>query len=806
MHSRTVVFHALARAGLGMAEGARVSEMQVGPVSLHAHQVEAVQRLLPLLNAHHGALLADTVGLGKTYVALAIASRYPSVDVLAPAGLVAMCRGVIAQMQVLPRPEVRSLHAFSSPTSHAPSEARRHPHLVIIDEAHHLRNPETRRYRAVAEWCRRAHVLLLSATPVHNWQTDLEHLLALFLGARARTLDDAQRTRFIVRRNAQDLVRSGHAGGRLPTMVAHEPFPMGDSAAVTRALSHIPPPLPTRHGRAAAALVALGLVRAWCSSGAACLSMIGRRRARAQALTDILAQGRWPTRQELRTWTVTEDTVQLGFTELLVDVDHSPPAAADLQQAREQLARHCDALSALAHVVRAVATPLDRTRVEAIRKVRALHRGVAVIAFSQFADTVRGIGRLMQWDAGVATLTSHGGRVAGGTMSREELLRRTAPRAHGVAAPAARDRIYLVLTTDLLAEGVNLQDAGVVLHLDLPWTPAAIAQREGRIARLGSLHDTVHAYGLSAPGGGAELMRLTARLRRKARAVSVALAPERAREVPRPLASLPAASSPLQGTLRSWQTGDTRYGGEKDTLVHDIADTEEDITAGSVLNRVVDSGLETVDDKVRIGAAHSARYGALHIVQHRRHGWLAAVHDPDCEAHRLCGGWFAAESSRTRATSDPRVLAQLVQAAHSASDHHLASCDLIEQYERSAERALRRQARAARAEQLVETVLSPVHRAQRHARRLLASVSLAERVRLSPQATLAVRTTRALRGAGDELALEQLLGETGRAMNIEEWFSAVIALAVADNVRSCSPYRSLEKPASLIQTLLLLMR
>lgn len=774
-HNRAIVFDALARAGLGVTARGHEAAMQVGTVSLHPHQVEAVQRLQPLLTAHHGALLADAVGLGKTYVALAIASRYPSVDVLAPAGLVAMWRGVITQTRVQPQPDVRSLHAFSSCTPPVPSDARRQPHLVIIDEAHHLRNPETRRYRAVAAWCRRAHVLLLSATPVHNRHTDLEHLLALFLGMRAQTLDDAQRTRFIVRRNAHDLAHTGHAAGRIPTMVSHEPFAIADSVAVTRALSHIPPPLPTRDGRAAAALVALGLVRAWCSSGAACLSMIGRRRARALALTDILAQGRWPTRQELRTWTVTEDTVQLGFTELLVDLSDAHHSAADLQQARQQLAQHCDALSALAHVVRAVATPLDRTRVEAIRKVRALHRGVAVIAFSQFADTVRGIGRLMQWDSGVATLTSHGGRVAGGTLSREELLRRTAPRAHGVAAPAARDRIYLVLTTDLLAEGVNLQDAGVVLHLDLPWTPAAIAQREGRIARLGSLHNTVHAYALSAPGGGARLMQLTARLRRKARAVSVALAPESAPEVPRSVASLPVASSPLHRMLRSWRATEWSSGNTTDTVVH-------------------------------YGACNSELRIALHVVQHQRHGWLAAVHDSDGEAHRLCGGWFAAGSNRTRATSDPRILAQLAQAAHSASDHDHPPRDLIERYQRLAEGALRRQARSARAEQLVETVLSPVHRAQRHARRLLASVSLAERVRLAPRATLAVRATRALRGAGDEHALEQLLSDTGRALNADEWFSAVIALTVSADARITAPQHAPGQPTSLLLTLLLLVR
>ena len=47
----------------------------------------------------------------------------------------------------------------------------------------------------------------------------------------------------------------------------------------------------------------------------------------------------------------------------------------------------------------------------------------------------------------------------------------------------------LLLTTDLASEGVNLQDASVVVHLDLPWTAARLEQRVGRVARLASAHD-----------------------------------------------------------------------------------------------------------------------------------------------------------------------------------------------------------------------------------------------------------------------------------------------------------------------------
>ena len=46
--------------------------------------------------------------------------------------------------------------------------------------------------------------------------------------------------------------------------------------------------------------------------------------------------------------------------------------------------------------------------------------------------------------------------------------------------------VDLLIATDLLSEGLNLQDASVVVHLDLPWTAARLTQRIGRVWRVGA--------------------------------------------------------------------------------------------------------------------------------------------------------------------------------------------------------------------------------------------------------------------------------------------------------------------------------
>ena len=74
-------------AHVALAVPASLPDASIGAVTLHPHQRIAVARLRHALREHGGALLADDVGLGKTYVALAVAHTEPSAVVVAPAAL-----------------------------------------------------------------------------------------------------------------------------------------------------------------------------------------------------------------------------------------------------------------------------------------------------------------------------------------------------------------------------------------------------------------------------------------------------------------------------------------------------------------------------------------------------------------------------------------------------------------------------------------------------------------------------------------------------------------------------------------------
>jgi superfamily II DNA or RNA helicase len=490
----------IARAYLAQGESADDDfPRRMGSVTLHPHQFSAARRLLAAIEEFGGALLSDEVGMGKTFVALAIARQFRSSIVVGPAALRDMWSEQARRAGVeLPFLSLESL----SRKRHAGKQFD----LVVIDEAHHFRNPSTARYRHVARMVMRSKVLLLSATPIHNSRRDLASLLALFIGSRAESLTGPEIGRCVVRRQ----IESAGLSDRIPEAEALVWKEIEDDDVIPRELLSLPPPVPVRDGGDGGALVARSLLRQWCSSDAALESALRRRLARSIALRDALECGRYPSEQELAAWTFAEDSVQLAFPLLVASPVGDGTALLDALNAHDKALRRILTLITSDH-------HRDAMRAEVMTQIRSAHRGVSVIAFSQYAETVRALFHELRTERGVGSLTATAARVAGGAITRREALARFAPVATGVKAPRYIDRIDLLLTTDLLSEGVNLQDAGVVVHLDLPWTAARLEQRIGRVRRLGSVHRRVQAYGIRPSTAAEALISLEKTIRTKMR-------------------------------------------------------------------------------------------------------------------------------------------------------------------------------------------------------------------------------------------------------------------------------------------------
>jgi len=149
-----------------------------------------------------------------------------------------------------------------------------------------------------------------------------------------------------------------------------------------------------------------------------------------------------------------------------------------------------------------------------------------VLVFSYFADTVEylheALKRAIETDDRLAI---YRGRVATATGSdkdhQEVVIAGFAPRTAG--GQNERDCFDLVITTDVLAEGVNLQQARNIINYDLPWNPMRLVQRYGRIDRIGSDHPEVFIRVFFPTAELDEMLSLEERLQRKIKRAAAAV-------------------------------------------------------------------------------------------------------------------------------------------------------------------------------------------------------------------------------------------------------------------------------------------
>lgn len=149
-----------------------------------------------------------------------------------------------------------------------------------------------------------------------------------------------------------------------------------------------------------------------------------------------------------------------------------------------------------------------------------------VLIFTYFADTAAYIETAIKdaviTDPGLAAYRDRYASVSGPDRhNRTEVIVGFAPLTAGTGS---EEDIYdLVITTDVLAEGVNLQQARHIINYDLPWNPMKLVQRHGRIDRIGSLHTKVFMRCFFPDADLDRLLGLEERLQRKLKQAAAAV-------------------------------------------------------------------------------------------------------------------------------------------------------------------------------------------------------------------------------------------------------------------------------------------
>lgn len=139
------------------------------------------------------------------------------------------------------------------------------------------------------------------------------------------------------------------------------------------------------------------------------------------------------------------------------------------------------------------------------------HPNEKVIVFTQFADTVR----YLEAQVKAHSLPKLAG-VTGDSPDPTSLAWRFSPVSNNKRNQIRpEDELRVLIATDVLSEGQNLQDCSIIINYDLPWAIIRLIQRAGRVDRIGQQAENILCYSFLPAEGVERIIRLRARVRQR---------------------------------------------------------------------------------------------------------------------------------------------------------------------------------------------------------------------------------------------------------------------------------------------------
>jgi SNF2 family DNA or RNA helicase len=432
------------------------------------YQVETVLKVLRTFRGR--ALLADEVGLGKTVEAGMLIAEFLQRGmarrtlVIAPAALVGQWQGELEEkFEIQARsseeplfradPErawagatgvvVASLQMVRS-ARHAPLVRDQKWDLVVVDEAHHVKNSETAGYQLI-DALKSRYLLLLTATPVENSLDELYNLVTLLKPGQLAT----------------------RAAFRREFLSKGDPFSPRNREKLRQLLAEVM----IRNTRALAGR-SIELPPRFAQTLVIEPSESERALYEAVVRTIRAAPAKHQLRMALR-----------SLLEQAGSSAHAVAAALERSSGRGDTLPHAIELERAARAACSQRSTKLTRLLELHATLPALSPGGKMVVFTRFRATLDAVSQGLS-GAGIPHVCFHGGMDGA---QKDQAVQRL------------RDEVSVMVASEVGGEGRNLQFANVLVNYDLPWNPMKIEQRIGRVHRIGQTRD-VHVYSLCARG------------------------------------------------------------------------------------------------------------------------------------------------------------------------------------------------------------------------------------------------------------------------------------------------------------------
>jgi len=566
-------------------------------LELAKFQQQGFERAVRMLEKHNGCMVADAVGLGKTFIGLRLLDHYLIKDKrpgYVPRALV-ICPAQVRDLVWLKKLDefgIKATVLSQEELGRKAFDVRQFSRydIVVIDESHNFRNSGTNRYqnlqRLLGSGKRNKRIVLLTATPINNNVFDLYHQILLLtrnsevyyrewgISNLKSYFQDLNKGKVevtelllqtMVRRSRQDVIKRQQAGEQILIAGKEIHFPKRQLEQFTynfessfqglyagiaqqidqlnlapynikafkKKLSKDDEAQVKRNDALVALMKSLYLKRLESSLTAFENSITSQCNFQSE-FDACLGVGKLLNSKTFRKILAaeTDESETISVSDLIESLDSVDPKDYNTNQLKAQISADFkalqDILSKLEKIKTVAAQGQDHDlKLAAFKHLLLTLKGQKVLVFSYFKDTTEYVTQELLKDEAWLRAMRVSGRspiidsITGATpgKQREEKVKRFAPLAN---CPDEEDRqtylaqpIDLLICTDVLSEGQNLQDAGVLINYDLHWNPVRMIQRAGRIDRLGTNFDELFIYNCFPEEGLETLLGLVARLQKR---------------------------------------------------------------------------------------------------------------------------------------------------------------------------------------------------------------------------------------------------------------------------------------------------
>lgn len=581
-----------------LRDGEEFEAQEPGGLNLTEFQRHGVQRAIRIIDRFDGAIIADGVGLGKSFMGTRLLDHYVNeiggrALVVVPASLRdSFWKTHVKENEILADvisfQELAEDHQLGPGLRNSLTWKKDTYSFVLVDEAHAFRHPDTKQYRALSRLMggRRKRMALMTATPVNNSLQDLYHQIMLFARHTARFkslgIPDLQRyfkdaqamtgseaaisatfklmdavsvrrtRRFIEKHYPNAKLANGEVVSFPNPVLRTERYDldsvypglfelvarhMGDGLNFARyqpdnyRLDQNEDP----RAQTLAGLLRTSLLKRFESSVFAFRETLTKMIVAHDEFLTALADG-WVLVPADRVVELEGDEGDENPADAIERLGSASNPAADYhgETLKAEVEVDREKLRELLSAVKTADIENDPklAALETILTERITDNDEKVIIFSYYADTARWIQQALEHDAASGGLR-FGNRpfvtvTGSASLSTNERLRRVAsfcPETQEITPTAIGAENNLLIATDTLAEGHNLQQARHIINFDMPWNPMRLVQRNGRIDRIGSpwAGEDVFLFNLFPLGDLDKLLKLYEILLRKITAARFAV-------------------------------------------------------------------------------------------------------------------------------------------------------------------------------------------------------------------------------------------------------------------------------------------